>query len=133
MPNTCVSSASETALYVERSSGDVWEDFDNRSWKNERPRLDNLLIRIRQNPEYKAFFYIYVGSDETLDGAKKHIIKMVRHFKSRDKDFDAGRLDFALQKAERGHYTKFAIMDNKIDLPKCGDGCTLINGKHVNR
>ncbi|MEQ1921616.1 MAG: hypothetical protein ABL952_03820 [Pyrinomonadaceae bacterium] len=131
LPDKCVSTATETAPYALKNRVPTGESYDNTSWDDERARLDNVMVHVNNWPESKAFFYIDIGADESFEKAKERVINMIKHIKWRDNDFDAGRLNFGIRKTEKGHLTTIFVFPHDADLPKCVDGCTLLNGKHL--
>ena len=90
---------------------------------------------MRSNPDAQAYVNVSMGSEETLDDTKKHIVKMLKFLKKRDKDFDLGRLTFGIGKAQPfpyGHYVRVFLVALGGNAPKCED-CTMLNGKDLYR
>jgi hypothetical protein len=129
---SCVSTASKTAVAPANIGCPMPADeYSEASWEDERARLDNLLVQIRNNPKAHAFIQMAVPPRVTIENTKKHIIKILKHFRSREPDFHLERLQFAVEKSEEYRFTRFWIIPEDATDPACAEGCTLINGKHL--
>jgi hypothetical protein len=122
----CPSTVSDTAgVMAEIACGLAADDYGRIRWADERARLDNLLIQIRHNPDSRALLLISIEENETLDSTKKHISNILKHLRSRDRDFDLSRMNFAVKRSEQ-HSTKVYIVPEGADFPECRD-CTFVN------
>ena len=132
VPDKCSNTASGS---VDLGHGLIFDPVDNFGripWQQERYRLDDFLVHLKRNPRFVGLIYIQIEDDETVDKTKKHVLKMLKHFKSRDKNFDLERLRFAIYKGAQ-HSTMFHFVPEGARLPECPEGCTLLNGKDLYR
>lgn len=132
-PAKCTKTASETVGIAARiHCGLPADEYENIPWLEERIHYDSLLIQLIHNPESKAFIKIEIGSNETLDTTKKHIVKILKFVRSRNKDFNLGRFTFAIRKRdEPGRTTKVWLFSPEAEMPECGENCTIINGRDL--
>lgn len=93
--------------------------------------MDGLMVMINANPKSKAYIRISIDTNETFQKTKQHIIKIAKHFKWRNKDFDLGRLIFAIQEIGVSHSTTFYIIPDGAKLPKCDEPCTVMDAKDL--
>ena len=129
---TCVSTATEIANVIPNIGCMMpIDEYGASPWEDEQARLDNLFIQLRNSPNAHAYIEMAVPANETIEKTKKHIIKMVKHFRYRGPELDLGRLRFAVTKAEEGRRTRFLLIPDTATDPECSEGCTLINAKHL--
>ncbi|CAN5309605.1 hypothetical protein BH20ACI2_BH20ACI2_28470 [soil metagenome] len=127
LPSKCTDSASETARVMVIGGNPILDEYGKISWNGERGRLDNMLFQIKLNPGSTGLLWIYLDKNQTVDSEKKHLAKIVKHFRGRDKKFDLGRLVFMIQKSNKRRST-IQIVPAGEDLTAC-IGCTIINAK----
>ena len=79
-PSNCVNKASQKA-FVSRGNADpiVADEYGKLSDRDEKARLDNIAIQLKQNKEFKAYFIIYLPKKNLSEIAKKHISKIKNH------------------------------------------------------
>ncbi len=129
---SCVTSATEVyAVAPNEGCMSPIDEYGDSPWEDEQVRLDNLLFQIRDNPKTYAFVEMSILPKDTVENTKKHIIKMLKHVRKRDRDFDLGRLMFAVRRAREHRTTTFWIFPEAAAHPECADDCSLINGKHL--
>ncbi|MCY7344822.1 MAG: hypothetical protein LH614_01270, partial [Pyrinomonadaceae bacterium] len=104
LPKNCANEASETSsIGVIPGCGFGVDDYRKIPLQEEYGRLDNLFSRLLYDLEYKGFILISIDEIETVDQAKKHIKKLMRHVKFRK--FAKERLVFAIEKKSDYHLT----------------------------
>ncbi len=74
--------------------------YDGTNWLEERVRLDAAWITLKNNPEGKAYFKIEYVRNPRRNEVIKHIAKIKKHIRSRDKTFDLNRLIFGIVKSD---------------------------------
>ena len=132
LSDKCEDSAFETAgLAAIPACGLPLDDYGKIRWPDEQSRLDNLLVGILNYPKSKAFIYIRVGPGETVKNTETHVLKMLKHFKWHDRNFDLGRLIFAIEKSEEPRRTSFHLVPDGAKLPECNGPCTILEGKTI--
>ncbi len=131
LPKTCPDQASEVAGVATLPCIGSADEYGRIPWPDEQGRLDNLMLVIRNNPKSVAFIRMHLEAGEKVEDAKKHAIRILKHIKWRDEYFDPGRLRFAIEKRSERHSTAFYIVLDGAEMPSCGDGCTLLNGKNI--
>jgi len=124
---------------VSSASGAVLPEFCTKPlteygkirWLDEMAQLDGLLIQLNSDLDTVGSVYIQLERRETMEDTKKHILKIVKHFRSRDKDFDVGRLMLLVQEGRDHHITILNLHLPTGDLPKCDNNkdCSLFSGK----
>jgi len=129
VPTGCTNTASETAG-ITPACGLPIDQYGKIPWKYEVFHLDNIQIQLEQNPGYRLFINLMIGSDESFDTARKHAKKMIKHFLWRDKGFDLSRVAFVMW-VEDEHSTVFdlGIAGSKSSL--CQTGCVEIPGSDL--
>lgn len=129
---SCEVTGSETAPVMANNLCTMpMDDYGDASWEEEQARLDSLFTDLNRNPDAHAYIEIAVPASESIEKTKKHIIKMVKHFRYRGPELDLGRLRFAVTKAESARNTKLWLIRDDATDPECAEGCTLINAKHL--
>ncbi len=132
LPERCAANASEVAGVAAGLVCDMPADEYGRiPWLEEQARLDNFLIHISQDPGYSGIVHMKIKVDESVGSAKEHARRMLNHFKRRDKNFDPGRLLFAIEVSDDGPTTTFRIIAKDSPLPTCTDACILLNSKEL--
>ena len=106
------------------------DQYGKARWLDEMARLDNFWIQLKSDPKVIGIFYIRLESGETIDTTKKHILKILKHFKWRDKEFDLGRLRFLVLEGADHHSTTLLAFPEGAEMLTCDNTeCSLFSGK----
>ena len=126
----CSVSASETAGVAPVIACSMpLDEFGKISWNDERARLYNLVVQIKQNPGSSGVISIYLAEGETVETERKHLARIIKHITSVFKTFDLERLIFSIEKSD-DRRTVFRLVPPEVDLPAC-NGCTIMDGKQI--
>jgi hypothetical protein len=100
-------------------------EYGKIRWPDEMAQLDSLLFQLNNDPNSVGSVYIQLERGETIENTKKHILKILKHFRWRDKDFDVGRLIFLVVEGRDQHTTLLNVYPEGAELPRCDKECAL--------
>jgi hypothetical protein len=127
----CPNSASETGGIAPSIQDDTVDIYGKTKWPNEKARLDNAWIQLRQSPDYRLYISLRAEKGDSFDDARDHARKMIDHIIWRDKKFDASRIIFAINVNDVDDFTRYWFVPPGAELPECKDGCIQILGSDL--
>ena len=105
-----------------------FDEYDKIEWSDELARLDSFFIRLQEDSDSEGFVWMMIDEKESLESAKKHIARLVKHIKFRKAAKD--KIIFAIEKSNY-HRTRLIIVPDGAELPGC-ENCEIIKGKDFN-
>lgn len=57
----------------------IFDEYGDLSWENEKARLDNFAIALQQNPEVTGYIYVYAGRRACRGEAQAHAIRAKKY------------------------------------------------------
>lgn len=107
------------------------DEYGPVAWREEQAWLDNFMIQLTFNKGSRGYVHIRIGPTENSTTIKKHIERILNHFRSRDPKFDMARLIFAIEEdVESTRVTRLTAVSPEAALPEC-TGCTVQNGRDL--
>ena len=127
----CVITASETApIAAQIACTAPFDDYAKIDWPAEMAHLDNVQISLNNDPRYRLFIYLKITAEESFDTTRKHAGKMIKHFLTRDKDFDVGRV-VVIMYVDEWHSTVLDIAPPEAKPRFCEIGCIQFAGPEL--
>lgn len=127
LPAQCSNKASDKGVVIGAVIGEPYDRYGKIPLHDELPRIDNLLIEMKLNPDYEGFILINAEKPERIPQIKKHIQRLVRHIKMRKTAIE--RITFAIEIA--GYDSTFLILvPQGASIPEC-ENCEIIRGEEV--
>ena len=126
LPENCVYTGTEFVNILPQH--DYFPDeYGKISLKDEFARLDQLIVRVANAPEYQGFIEISIGEKESVAKTKKHIRKLIKYIEYRG--FSKKRFVFAIRKTTF-HKTVFHLFPKSSNFPNCED-CIILKGEDL--
>ncbi len=109
----------------------IIDEYSNLDWKDEKPRLLNVVITMKQFKEAELFAY-FEFDKKTSNAKKKSRLIKVFNFLSATGRIEKNRITFLISEAERER-TYYELIPQKVSNSYFCDDCVIIRGEDLEK
>lgn len=124
LPVKCEDTASYSSTVYRSVHHKPIARYEDVKWREERAILDTAWFTLINNPKGNAYFKIPYVSSPRRNAVIKHIAKIKKHIRFRDKTFDLNRLIFGVVKSDNKMITIWIFRSE--DEPQFCSECEIV-------